>query len=200
METVCGRLCGLLPQLSALPAERTAERTYRLPTEAEWEYACRAGTAAAGVWRRRSGLAAVAWFKTGLRGTTHPAGQKKPNAWGLYDMYGHVWQWCADWFGGDYYKQSPPNDPTGPLAECPRVLDAAVAGTLSLGLPFGVSRLLPTGLPFPRHRFSRAGTNHPPRENRPSCHHDAFIKVSCLSLREKWRCFRSAKGDRYFRV
>ncbi|MGO8751083.1 MAG: bifunctional serine/threonine-protein kinase/formylglycine-generating enzyme family protein [Thermoguttaceae bacterium] len=124
VETVswddCADFCR---RLSALPAERTAKRTYRLPTEAEWEYACRAGTAAR--WScgdDESGLAAVAWFKTNSRGTTHPAGQKKPNAWGLYDMYGHVWQWCADWFGGDYYKQSPPNDPTGPLAGATRVL------------------------------------------------------------------------------
>jgi formylglycine-generating enzyme required for sulfatase activity len=53
---------------------------------------------------------------------THPVGQKRPNAWGLYDMSGNVYQWCSDWFSQDYYKQSPPSDPTGPPAVSGRVL------------------------------------------------------------------------------
>ena len=99
-------------KLSELPAERAVHRTYRLPTEAQWEYACRAGTTT----RWCSGddeaeLAAYAWFNTGM---PHPVGEKKPNAWGLFDMHGNVWEWCGDWFSKTYYKESPAADPTGP--------------------------------------------------------------------------------------
>jgi formylglycine-generating enzyme required for sulfatase activity len=102
-------------RLSAMPAEQAARRVYRLPTEAEWEYACRAGTTTR--WYcgdDAAGVVDVAWFGENAHGMTHPVGQKKPNAWGLYDMHGNVWQWCADWFGANYYEQSPLSDPIGP--------------------------------------------------------------------------------------
>jgi formylglycine-generating enzyme required for sulfatase activity/tRNA A-37 threonylcarbamoyl transferase component Bud32 len=101
-------------RLAALPGERAARRSYRLPTEAEWEYACRAGTATR--WScgdDERALGEYAWFLANAQGRTHPVGQKKPNAWGLYDMHGNVWELCADWFGTHYYCISPPVDPPG---------------------------------------------------------------------------------------
>src|SRR5690606_13265999 len=64
---------------------------YRLPTEAEWEYACKAGTNEP----RYGELNEVAWFKSNSCGSTHPVGTKRPNSWGLYDMLGNVWEWCS---------------------------------------------------------------------------------------------------------
>ena len=109
-------------RLSAMPAEQAAGRVYRLPTEAEFEYACRAGTTTR--WYcgdDEAGLVDVAWFGKNAARVTHPVGEKRPNAWGLYDMRGNVNQWCADWFGQDYYKQSPAADPGGPAAGVERV-------------------------------------------------------------------------------
>jgi formylglycine-generating enzyme required for sulfatase activity len=102
-------------RLSSLPNERRSGRTYRLPNEAEWEYACRAGTTTRWSCGDSGGkLLDRAWFKTNAGGTTHPVGQKMPNAWGLYDMHGNVSQWFGDWCGGSYYGKSPSIDPMGP--------------------------------------------------------------------------------------
>ena len=90
-------------------------KTYRLPTEAEWEYACRAGTTT----RYYSGDDPETVTKVGH---TAPVGKLKPNAFGLYDMYGNAWQWCADWYGAEYYAKSPVDDPTGSDSGVGRVL------------------------------------------------------------------------------
>jgi len=88
---------------------------YRLPTEAEWEYACRAGTTTKfsfGNDMRR--LKDYAWFAENSSGKTHPVGQKKPNPWGLYDMHGNVSEWCNDFYSEKYYEDSPEKNPKGP--------------------------------------------------------------------------------------
>jgi formylglycine-generating enzyme len=102
-------------------------KTYRLPTEAEWEYACRAGTKT--TWTFGNGEKAIddyAWY--GLNTVAigeeyaHQVGLKKANAFGLYDMYGNVFEWCHDYYGEDYYKQSAEQDPQGPAIGSSRVL------------------------------------------------------------------------------
>jgi formylglycine-generating enzyme required for sulfatase activity len=110
------------------------KQRYRLPTEAEWEYACRAGTTtrfstgdSADSLKGRANIADRSFkgrFAPDSRWTsedwddgfafTSPVGKFKPNAWGLYDMPGNVWNWCADWYGDDYYASSPAEDPKGP--------------------------------------------------------------------------------------
>jgi len=119
---------------------RKEGRTYRLPTEAEWEYACRAGTttryysgddpetlAKVGNVADAAAKAKFLDWKYTIKGNdgyvfTAPVGKFKPNAFGLYDMHGNAWQWCADWYGAEYYAASPVDDPTGPASGNDRVL------------------------------------------------------------------------------
>jgi formylglycine-generating enzyme required for sulfatase activity len=82
---------------------------YRLPTEAEWEYAAKAGHGGA-----TAALDAHVWYDKNSSGTTHPVGMKQPNASGLFDMQGNVWEWVQDWFAKTYYAASPAADPSGP--------------------------------------------------------------------------------------
>jgi formylglycine-generating enzyme len=118
-------------RLSAVAEERQTGRTYRLPTEAEWEYACRAGTATP--FGQGEMLAAAqanfdAAFPYGAAerrqalARTSPVGAYPANNFGLHDMAGNVWEWCADWFHDSYYRRSPRNDPPGPASGQFRVL------------------------------------------------------------------------------
>jgi formylglycine-generating enzyme required for sulfatase activity len=112
-------------RLSALEAEQKAGRVYRLPSEAEWEYACRAGS------RQTTPFSHGTWLAGNIAnidgrhpygggkkwktpGRTCKVGSYRPNAWGLYDMHGNVWEWTADWYGNDYYRTGPAKDPRGP--------------------------------------------------------------------------------------
>lgn len=100
-----------------------ASSGYRLPTEAEWEYACRAGTNSQYSFGNDTGrLKDHAWFADSSSGKTHPVGQTKANPWGLYDMHGNVAEWCNDLYSKDYYAQSPQRDPRGPRDGKERVL------------------------------------------------------------------------------
>ncbi|MCK4413968.1 MAG: SUMF1/EgtB/PvdO family nonheme iron enzyme [Candidatus Eisenbacteria sp.] len=120
--------------------QSAGEEIYRLPTEAEWEYACRAGTRTARYWGdglenacRYANLADLAWERgRHSRSMIHecndgyaetaPVGEFKANAWGLFDMIGNVWEWCQDWYGSDYYAVSPGQDPRGPGTGSGRVM------------------------------------------------------------------------------
>jgi len=124
---------------------------YRLPTEAEWEYACRAPQSPETATKHPfgdndDGLSSYAWFDKNSDKKTHPVGQKKPNRWGLYDMQGNVWEWCQDWYSANYYTFAPENDPPGPASASDRVLRGGGWGFNPGGCrPAYRSRLEPEG-------------------------------------------------------
>jgi len=105
--------CARLTQLERAARRLPADYEYRLPTEAEWEYACRAGSTNLFHFGDDPSVAEqYAWTAENCEATTHPVGLKQPNAWGLYDTHGNVWEWCLDWF--EPYPAKDVTDPVGP--------------------------------------------------------------------------------------
>jgi uncharacterized protein (TIGR02996 family) len=121
-----------LANLAARPEEKEKGWPYRLPSEAEWEYACRGGASSSTPFCFGRSLASAQANFNGeypyggaeegpSLGRTCPAGSYRPNAWGLFDLHGNVWEWCEDWYADDYYGKSPAQDPPGPSKGSGRV-------------------------------------------------------------------------------
>ena len=118
--------CSKLTESERKSGRLPADCEYRLPAEAEWEYACRAGTQTAlyngdltSEFGRCSNLDQVGWYDRNSDYATHPVGGKAANAWGIYDMLGNVWEWCSDWYGD--YPAGTVSDPAGPRSGSSRV-------------------------------------------------------------------------------
>ena len=108
--------CTWLSQTERQAGRLPAGYEYRLPTEGEWEYACRAGADTAySFGDTTAGLDGFAWYRSNTAGKPHPVGGKRPNAWGIYDMHGNVWEWCNDWYGEKFLIADVEN-PLGPEA------------------------------------------------------------------------------------
>jgi formylglycine-generating enzyme required for sulfatase activity len=154
-------------KLSDLPAEKSTGSVYQLPTEAEWEYACRAGTTTTySFGDGESSLRDYAWYRSnsaypqsggfwsGLfkeaSSYHHPVGEKKPNPWGLYDMHGNVWEWCQDWYGD--YSSSSVTDPQGVKSGSLRVYRGGGWSSSS-----GICRSAIRGRITPDHRSGNLG-------------------------------------------
>lgn len=108
---------------------REGGKKYRLPTEAEWEYAARAGSTTKYFFGNdETQLGQYAWYARNSAEKVHPVGLLKPNPWGLYDIYGNVWEWVQDWYDENYYARSPDTDPQGPSTGIGRVIRGGSAG------------------------------------------------------------------------
>jgi formylglycine-generating enzyme required for sulfatase activity len=142
--------------------EREGVDHYRLPTEAQWEYACRAGSNT----RYHFGddaarLGEYAWYNDNSGGQTHPVGQKQPNAWGLYDMHGNVWEWVRDWYGS--YTANPVTDPIGPTSGVDRVFRGGSWGNDAQGVRAASRYANDPGIGFRRIGFRCLSSGGEPR-------------------------------------
>jgi formylglycine-generating enzyme required for sulfatase activity len=126
-------LCPVV-EVSWLDAQEYANRMhFKLPTEAQWEYACRAGTTTEYCFGDNSELLdAYAWCWKNAGRKTHQAGEKKPNKWGLYDMHGNVWEWCSDWSDKTYYSKSLIVNPSGPESGTYRIVRGGSGWVISM--------------------------------------------------------------------
>lgn len=114
---------------------KTYGRKFRLPTEAEWEYAARGGNKTKNtIYSGSDNAEDVAWFFSNSNFSTHPVGSKKPNELNLYDMSGNVAEWCQDWYSSTYYDETPSTNPSGPNAGSGRVVRGGAWGRNSASL------------------------------------------------------------------
>jgi hypothetical protein len=117
-------------QLFITKLNQLTGKNYRLPTEAEWEYAARGGNQSQGyTYAGSNDVNTVAWYYDNGGNTTHPVGTKAPNELGIYDMSGNVWEWCNDWYSDTYYSNSPNINPPGPSSGTARVLRSGFWGS-----------------------------------------------------------------------
>jgi formylglycine-generating enzyme required for sulfatase activity len=123
---------------------------YRLPTEAEWEYAARAGTT--GDFGGNGVVTDMGWIKDISGGRPQPVGQKRANAWGLHDLHGNVWEWVQDWFASDYYERGVNTDPPGPATGNRRVVRGGSWSGIAVN-----ARSASRDDPFPDSRYSNIG-------------------------------------------
>jgi formylglycine-generating enzyme required for sulfatase activity len=124
---------------------------YRLPTEAEWEFAARSGGRSE-KYSVSNDIDAVAWYGNNSGKTTHSIGQKQANGLGIYDMIGNVWEWCNDWYDDKYYQSSPRNNPQGPSSGSVRVLRGGY-----WSLEPGIGRASKRGWSYPVSRHNGVG-------------------------------------------
>jgi len=152
-----GQLIEKLNTLSSI-----GEARFSLPTEAQWEYACRAGTESPWVCEE-SELVKHAWYKPNAPDETKPCGKLLPNPFGLHDMHGNIWEWTADWSSETYYERSPKQDPRGPANGIKRVLKGGGWGWTAQGSRAAIRNAIAPKMRFNGTGFRLLLTIEPPK-------------------------------------